>query len=154
SAVLRSVATQRRSRSSSSDVASNSPIARIPVSGVRTSCANAASANSIACTSWSESRLRTGPAALRGLRLGDDVLDVDDALEKDVLALRFAIKALPGATIARSGDKNQENARKRARPKAKIGCFQAASHTQPYGEYPAASLLERAIRAIRSRLST
>ena len=38
------VSTQRRSRSSRSDVARRSLMARIPVSGVRTSCANAASA--------------------------------------------------------------------------------------------------------------
>ena len=40
------VSTQRRSRSSRSDVASRLLIARMPVSGVRTSCANAASAAS------------------------------------------------------------------------------------------------------------
>ena len=40
------VSTQRRSRSSRSDVARRSLMARIPVSGVRTSCANAASAAS------------------------------------------------------------------------------------------------------------
>src|SRR5216684_4006052 len=40
------VSTQRRSRSSRSDVASRLLMARIPVSGVRTSCANAASAAS------------------------------------------------------------------------------------------------------------
>ncbi len=62
------VSTQRRSRSSRSDVASRSLMARMPVSGVRTSCAKAASAASTipeaavpwrSCHSALAARLRT-----------------------------------------------------------------------------------------------
>src|SRR5581483_9910019 len=65
------VSTQRRSRSASSDVASRSLIARIPVSGVRTSCANTASACSIMADF--PAALRAGLAAARvfgGRRFG------------------------------------------------------------------------------------
>ena len=52
------VSTQRRSRSSRSEVASRSLMARIPVSGVRTSCAKAASAASTTPGAAVATRLR------------------------------------------------------------------------------------------------
>ena len=60
------VSTQRRSRSSRSEVASRLLIARMPVSGVRTSCANAASAvSTIPETATADLRVpRTFAAAL------------------------------------------------------------------------------------------
>ena len=59
------VSTQRRSRSSRSEVASRSLMARIPVSGVRTSCANAASATStMPGMAAVVPRLRALPAAI------------------------------------------------------------------------------------------
>ena len=63
------VSTQRRSRSSRSDVASRSLMARIPVSGVRTSCAKAASAAStMPGAAAPAARLRALPAATPGAR--------------------------------------------------------------------------------------
>ncbi len=59
------VSTQRRSRSSRSDVANRSLMARIPVNGVRTSCANAASAASTIPGAAVTARLRDLPAATR-----------------------------------------------------------------------------------------
>ena len=57
------VSTQRSSRSPSSDVASSELIARMPVSGVRTSCANAASAASTIPASDGERAARGLPTA-------------------------------------------------------------------------------------------
>jgi hypothetical protein len=54
------VSTQRRSRSSRSEVASRSLTARIPVSGVRTSWANTASAVSTIVSACTELRLARG----------------------------------------------------------------------------------------------
>src|SRR5713101_2961030 len=63
------VSTQRRSRSSRSDVARRSLMARIPVSGVRTSCANAASAAStIPGAAGTAARLRALSAVAREAR--------------------------------------------------------------------------------------
>src|SRR6201999_578530 len=63
------VSTQRRSRSSRSDVASRSLIARIPVSGVRTSWAKAASAAStMPGAAAARARLRFPPAVAAGVR--------------------------------------------------------------------------------------
>ena len=66
------VSTQRRSRSSRSDVASRLLIARIPVSGVRTSCANAASAAStMPGSAFAAMRLRRAFAGGFGARFFD-----------------------------------------------------------------------------------
>src|ERR1700722_5558494 len=63
------VSTQRRSRSSRPDVASRSLMARMPVSGVRTSCANAANAAStMPGATVLTARLRALPAAIFGAR--------------------------------------------------------------------------------------
>src|SRR6202158_2682593 len=71
------VSTQRRSRSSRSDVASRSLMARIPVSGVRTSCANAASAvSTMPGAVAAAARLRALPLATREARFfGGRLLD-------------------------------------------------------------------------------
>ena len=66
------VSTQRRSRSSRSDVARRLLIANIPVSGVRTSCANAASAAStMPGSAFAAMRLRRAFAGGFGARFFD-----------------------------------------------------------------------------------
>ena len=66
------VSTQRRSRSSRSEVARRSLMARMPVSGVRTSWANAASAAStMPGPAVTAARLRAAPAARAGARFFD-----------------------------------------------------------------------------------